>query len=186
MVCFFKTSRDLQLWRTLLKGEALWYFLLALQPPWALASNFQFRDHFTNGRTPWTSDQLVARPLPKHRTTQTQNKHIHIPNIHVLCGIRTHHPGFRASEDSSCLRPLGYRDRPWDSTDVKGGKVCNFLSGYTETSNLMMIIIIIIIFLFIWGLKSAVGDLESSLIYVLVVTICMCSINQITNPIPRL
>jgi hypothetical protein len=30
---------------------------------------------FTDGRTPWTSDQLVARPLPKHRTTQTQNKH---------------------------------------------------------------------------------------------------------------
>jgi hypothetical protein len=35
----------------------------------------QFRNHFfTDGRTPWTSDQPVARPLPKHRTTQTQNK----------------------------------------------------------------------------------------------------------------
>jgi hypothetical protein len=32
-------------------------------------------DHFyTDGRTPWTGDQLIARPLPKHRTTQTQNK----------------------------------------------------------------------------------------------------------------
>jgi hypothetical protein len=62
---------------------------LVLQPPWALASAFQFRDYFTDGRTPCTSDQLVARPLPKHRTTQTQNKHIHTPNIHVLCGIRT-------------------------------------------------------------------------------------------------
>jgi hypothetical protein len=31
---------------------------------------------FTDGRTPWTCDQLVARPLPKHRTTQTQ-KNIH-------------------------------------------------------------------------------------------------------------
>jgi hypothetical protein len=38
---------------------------------------FQSHDHVTDGRTPWTSDQLVARPLPKHRTTQTQNKHIH-------------------------------------------------------------------------------------------------------------
>jgi hypothetical protein len=28
------------------------------------------------GRTPWTGDQLVARPLLTHRTTQTQNKHI--------------------------------------------------------------------------------------------------------------
>jgi hypothetical protein len=84
---------------------------LALQTlrPWPLI--FQFYDNFTEGRTPWTSDQLVAKPLPKHRTTQTQNKHIHILNIHALCGIRTHNLGFRASEDSTFLRPLGYRDR---------------------------------------------------------------------------
>jgi hypothetical protein len=68
-------------------------------------------DHFTDGRSPWTSDQLVARPLPKHRTTQKQNKHIHFPNIHALSGIRNHDLGFRASEDSICHRPLGYRDR---------------------------------------------------------------------------
>jgi hypothetical protein len=66
---------------------------------------------FTDGRTPRTGDQLVTRPLPKHRTTQTQNKRIHTPNIHALCGIRTHDPGFRASKDNSCLRQLGYRDR---------------------------------------------------------------------------
>jgi hypothetical protein len=28
---------------------------------------------YTVGRTPWTSDQPVARPLPTRRTTQTQN-----------------------------------------------------------------------------------------------------------------
>jgi hypothetical protein len=67
---------------------------------------FQFYDHFTDGRTFWTSDQLVARPLPKHRTT-----HAHTPNIHALCEIRTHEPSLRASEDSTCLRPLGYCDR---------------------------------------------------------------------------
>jgi hypothetical protein len=33
------------------------------------------------------------------------------PNIHALSEIRTHDPGFLASEDSTCLRPLGYRDR---------------------------------------------------------------------------
>jgi hypothetical protein len=86
-------------------------FSLALQPPRALASAFQFHDNFTDGRTPWMSDQLVARPLPKHRTTQTLNKRIHTPNIHVLSGIRTDDPSFRASEDSSSLRPLGYCDR---------------------------------------------------------------------------
>jgi hypothetical protein len=37
----------------------LFFFLLALQPFWAL-DYFQFHDLFTIGRTPWTSDQLVA------------------------------------------------------------------------------------------------------------------------------
>jgi hypothetical protein len=32
-------------------------------------------------------------------------------NVHDLSGIRTHDPGFRPSEESACLRPLGYRDR---------------------------------------------------------------------------
>jgi hypothetical protein len=45
--------------------------------------------------------------------TQTGNRtHTHTPNMHALSGIRVHDPGFRASEDSACLRLLGYRDRP--------------------------------------------------------------------------
>jgi hypothetical protein len=48
---------------------------MALQPvdgPWPL---LQFRNLFyTVGRTPWTGDQPVARPLPAHRTAQTQYK----------------------------------------------------------------------------------------------------------------
>jgi hypothetical protein len=47
---------------------------------------------------------------------QTQNKHIHIPNILALSGIRT-------SEDSTCLRALGYRD---------GCLVLSFLEIITE------------------------------------------------------
>jgi hypothetical protein len=35
---------------------------------------FQFLDLYTIGRTPGTGDQPVAKPLPTHRTTQTQNK----------------------------------------------------------------------------------------------------------------
>jgi hypothetical protein len=85
------------------------FFWLALQPLWALVS-FQFPDLFTGGRTPWTSDQLLARPLPKHKTTQKKT-HIHTPNIHTLSGIRTNDHSIRASEDSSCLWPLGYHDR---------------------------------------------------------------------------
>jgi hypothetical protein len=49
------------------------------------------------------SDQPVARPLPKHRTTQTQNKRIHTPNIHALSGIWTHDPSVRANEDVHAL-----------------------------------------------------------------------------------
>jgi hypothetical protein len=56
-------------------------------------------------------NQPVARQLPKHRTTQTQNKRLHTPNIYVLIGTRIHDPSVRANEDSSCLRPRGYCDR---------------------------------------------------------------------------
>jgi hypothetical protein len=42
--------------------------------PWTL---YQFLNLHTIGRTPWTGDQHVARPLPTHRTTQTQNKRRH-------------------------------------------------------------------------------------------------------------
>jgi hypothetical protein len=38
-------------------------YLMAPQPLWALAA-FQSPDLFTIGRTPWMSDQLVARSVP--------------------------------------------------------------------------------------------------------------------------
>jgi hypothetical protein len=97
-----------------LRCQEIWillFFFTGSTAPMGPDLFFQFHDHFTDGRTLWTSDQLVARPLPKHRTTQTQNKHIHTPNIHALSGIWTHDPCVRASEDSSCLRSLNYCDR---------------------------------------------------------------------------
>jgi hypothetical protein len=39
--------------------------------PWPL---FRFLNLYIVGSTPWKGDQPVARPLPTHRTTQTQNK----------------------------------------------------------------------------------------------------------------
>jgi hypothetical protein len=50
------------------------YLSVALQSfvgPWPLCSFLIF---YTDDRTPWTEDQSVARPLPTHRATQTQNK----------------------------------------------------------------------------------------------------------------
>jgi hypothetical protein len=87
------------------------FFSMALQAISGSWPFIQFRKHFyTDGRAPWTSDQLVARPLPTHRTTQTQNKRIQTPNIHALSGIRTHDPSVQASEDSSCVRSRGHCD----------------------------------------------------------------------------
>jgi hypothetical protein len=46
---------------------------MALRPLWTLVA-FQFPNLYIFFRTPWTGDQLVARPLPTHGTTQTRNK----------------------------------------------------------------------------------------------------------------
>jgi hypothetical protein len=53
---------------------ALSSFSLWLYSPLDLDRFFSFLILNTVGRTPWTNDQPVARPLPTHRTTQTQNK----------------------------------------------------------------------------------------------------------------
>jgi hypothetical protein len=69
---------------------------MALQPfvgPWPL---FQFLNLYTVGRTPWTEDQPVARPLPIQGTTQTQNKRTQYN--HAWSGIRTHYPRVRAGK----------------------------------------------------------------------------------------
>jgi hypothetical protein len=59
---------------------------------------FTFLILYTVGRTPWTRDQPVARPLPTYRTTQTQNKRIPTSDIPALSGIRTNYPSVRVSE----------------------------------------------------------------------------------------
>jgi hypothetical protein len=50
------------------------YVSLWLYSPCGPSPLFQFLNLYTVGRTPWTGDQPVSRPLPTHRTTQTQNK----------------------------------------------------------------------------------------------------------------
>jgi hypothetical protein len=57
----------------------------------------------------------VISSLQTQKNAHTHT-HTHTLNIHALSGIRTHDPGFRASEESACLRPLGYRDRPTGRT----------------------------------------------------------------------
>jgi hypothetical protein len=42
---------------------------LPLAPTLEHRADFSVSWSFTDDRTPWTGDQLVARPLPTHRTT---------------------------------------------------------------------------------------------------------------------
>jgi hypothetical protein len=92
---------------TFLANEMFIHSSIAVEPfvePWPL---LYFRTHFyTPGRTPWTSDQSVARPLPICRKTQSK-----CTGISALSGIRTHDPSVRASEDSSYLTPRRHCDR---------------------------------------------------------------------------
>jgi hypothetical protein len=53
----------------------LFLLLWLYSPLLGLGPFFSFLILYTAGRTPWTGDQSVARSLPTHRTTQTQNKH---------------------------------------------------------------------------------------------------------------
>jgi hypothetical protein len=54
---------------------------------------FSFLILYTVGRTPWTGDQPVARPLPAHRHPW-------------LKWASTHDPSAQAGEDGSCLRRI--------------------------------------------------------------------------------
>jgi hypothetical protein len=56
--------------------KLLHYYQCIYSPFLDLGRFFSFFIPYTVGRTPWTRDQSVARPLPTHRTTQTQNKRI--------------------------------------------------------------------------------------------------------------
>jgi hypothetical protein len=59
----------------------MFFFSFLFAPILEHRADFSLSCSFTDCRTPWTDDQLVARSLPKHRTTQTQKKkhtHTHI------------------------------------------------------------------------------------------------------------
>jgi hypothetical protein len=66
---YIQAVREPQLCNGFMLGYVDKYFSMALQPLWALSQKL-----YTICRTPWTSDQPIARPLPTQRTTQIQNK----------------------------------------------------------------------------------------------------------------
>jgi hypothetical protein len=62
---------------------------------------FSFLKFYTVGRTPWMADQPVARPIPIHRTSQTQNKWNSKPRSQCSSGRRRFVPW------TSVSQPLG-------------------------------------------------------------------------------
>jgi hypothetical protein len=80
--------------------------------PWPL---FQFLDFYLHGRTPWAGDQPVARPLPRHRTAQTQKTHT---DIRASIGIRRYDPSVQAGEDGSCLILRGHYVGNFNTLDI--------------------------------------------------------------------
>jgi hypothetical protein len=101
---------------------------------------FSFLIHTTVGRTAWTVNYAVARTLPPHRTTQTQNDRIHTPNIHALSGIRTQDPIVRAGEDKLCLSPRVHRDR---LARLRGHPKCLLSMRFTDNFVLISCLLIL-------------------------------------------
>jgi hypothetical protein len=83
---------------------------MALQPFVGPCLLLQFLNLHTVGKTPWTGDQPIAKPLPAHTG---QHKHrINAHRHYASSGTRTYDASVRASEDCSCLRRRGHCCRP--------------------------------------------------------------------------
>jgi hypothetical protein len=85
---------------------------------WAMPVFFSFLFFFTVGRTPWTGDQPIARPLPTQRAAQTQNKRTQTsmpvvgfePTISVFERAKTALPLWLAAETCNDVQ---YRQEEW-------------------------------------------------------------------------
>jgi hypothetical protein len=71
----------------------------------------KFRNHFSETVRPLGRVISSSQGLYLNRGQHKHTINACTPNIHALSGIRTHDHSIRASEDSSCLRQRGYRDR---------------------------------------------------------------------------
>jgi hypothetical protein len=109
------------------KVNFFFQWLYSPRGPWPL---FRFPDLFTGGRTPWTSDQLVARPLPQHTTTKTQkNTYTHHLTSMPKAGFQ---PAITASERSKTVHAS---DRSATATGFKVNYNVNITTLHDITSN---------------------------------------------------
>jgi hypothetical protein len=86
-------------------------FFFLFIPLWSIGLISQFLDY---SQTVELFGRMISSPQGLYLNTG-QHKHkktdTHTSNIHTLNGIQTHDPGLRASENSPCLRLIGYRDQ---------------------------------------------------------------------------
>jgi hypothetical protein len=92
----------------------LFIYLWLYSPLLDLGHFFSFLTFYTVGRTPWMEDQPVARPMPTHKTAQTQNSRTQTLMLQV--GFEPRIPVFKGGKDSSRLRPRGHCDRQENKT----------------------------------------------------------------------
>jgi hypothetical protein len=110
------------------------FFFHPLAPTLEHRADFLVSWSFTDGRTPWTGDQLVAWPLPKHRTTQTQkNAHIHQTSMPWVGS----EPMIPASERAKIVHALDCSATvtgAWNVTSLKINSKKERLSGFEWNS----------------------------------------------------
>jgi hypothetical protein len=80
---------------------------MALQPLFSLGRSFSFL--ILHSQQDSLDEVSSRRKASTYTQNNTNTEKIHT-DIHASIEIRTYNPTVRASEDSSCLRPLGYRD----------------------------------------------------------------------------
>jgi hypothetical protein len=106
----FFQENDPRDWRRISLTDMFLFLNLCILSLWLYSSLdlgrfFSFLILYTVGKSPWTRDQPVARPLPACRTTQTQNKRTQTSmprvefehTISVFEGVKTVHALDRAA-----------------------------------------------------------------------------------------
>jgi hypothetical protein len=92
------------------------FFLPRWSHTWELAPALEHRAEFPQFLNQGESVGFLGRVISSSQgfylyTNTEKHTHTQTLNIHALSGIRTHSPGFQASEDSARLRSLSYRDQ---------------------------------------------------------------------------
>jgi hypothetical protein len=95
--------------------KAFIFFLWLYSPIQALAASMKLSvslQVLDLGQSVGFLERVINSSQGLYLYTNTEQHTTQALNIHTLSGIRTHDPGVRGSEDSSCVRPLDYRYRP--------------------------------------------------------------------------